>query len=219
MHEIIDTEINVRSRVYTGSRELDDLLNIIDRFYLIYGEPGSGKTNLVSKITRESLARGSRVVYICTEGSVNIEPLIRDPNVLDKDLLIVFPKSLSELLLSVLEIFSLDQEIIVIDSINHLYRIEGGYSHRSNEIFTSIVSLLHYLSRNEKRFVFATAQVRETEEGLEPSGIAFLEFYKPYKIRVSKRSNNFFEMFLERDNKIFRFYINRNNDLIWSSLE
>ncbi|MGC9009699.1 MAG: AAA family ATPase [Sulfolobales archaeon] len=202
-------------KVYTGNKELDEILNNKDRFYLIYGDPGTGKTNLVSKIARESVLRGSSVAYVCTEGSVNVTNLLNDPEIIDRDIKFAFPTTLTELLKAVITLLVENPpDVIIIDTINYLYRIEGGYSYRSNEIFISIISILHYISRTLGRYVLATAQVRETEEGLEPSGIVFLDFYRPYMIRSVKRDINLFEIILEKDNQKFLFSI-RRKDLVW----
>ncbi len=202
--------------IYSGNNELDKILNNRDKFYLIYGDAGSGKTSFVSKIARESVLRGSKTLYICTEGSISIEKLLSDPAVIDSDIRFVFPRSLAELLKTIIIASLSDFDLIIIDSVNYLYRVEGGYSYRSNEIFTSIISLLHYDSRLLGRYVLATAQVRETEEGFEPSGVVFLDFYIPYMIRSSKRDINLFEIFLENDKRRFLFSL-RRNDLVWIS--
>ena len=202
--------------IYTGNKDLDHIFERDKiRFILLYGGPGSGKTNLIFKILKESVSKGYSVAYVSTEGTVHLNRLfnIIDDKFLDK-IFIATPSSLSELLKIIIKLFGYDINIIAIDSINYLYRIEALTSFRANEMFLSINALTFLLSENMRRDVIFSAQVRESDEGVEPSGIDLIQFYDPYMIRVKKVYEDVREIFLEREKKSFRFKIS-HDDIIW----
>ncbi|MEZ0289707.1 MAG: hypothetical protein ABWJ42_01270 [Sulfolobales archaeon] len=205
-------------RVYTGNQELDEILKEKGNFILVYGEPGSGKTNLIIKIVRESVSRGVTSLYISTEGSLNIERLLEVAQGFEDRIFISTPGNLSELLLSVLRSLSLGVGLVAIDSINYFYRIESGSSYRSNEMFLSLLGLIKYISETRDTYFIASAQVREINRFIEPSGIDVISFFKPYMLQCRKISTNLFEVFLSDLNKRFRYSIDRR-DLVWTSSE
>lgn len=203
--------------IYTGSTVLDEALSRSgSRFVVVYGGPGSGKTNLVLKILRESVSRGLRGLYISTEGSIQLSrlyELVEDRHL--DNILVATPASLTELLKVFIESIDTAVDIVVIDSINYLYRIEAGSSYRSNEMFLSVLALTSLLSRISDRFFLYTAQVRETEEGEEPSGIDLMRFYDPYMIRSRRVSGDTHEITLEREGLVLRFRI-EERDVVWT---
>ncbi|MEL9929707.1 MAG: AAA family ATPase [Sulfolobales archaeon] len=201
-------------RIYTGNEELDSILERKDGFIIVYGEPGSGKTNLIAKILRECASRGVETIYISTEGSVNVYRVVEVVGGFEDRILISSVYSLSELLLALLRSIELMRGVIAIDSINYLYRIEGGYSYRSNEVFLSILGLIRYVSRTRGIKFLASAQIREVEGVTELSGRDLIEFFKPYMIRSRKISYNLFELYLEDEDRRFRYSL-KEGDLIW----
>jgi len=194
-------------RPSTGYPEIDSELFVNGEPLIIYGEPGSGKTNLVLKILRESLRIGMNASYISTEGSLVLERMDR-MGILDFEALhIAFAQSLSHLAKLASEAIIAEHSIVVIDSINSLYRTEVGFTPRANEIFLGILAMLKHHSLSG-RWSIATAQVREIED-LEPSGIDLISFYCKNLARVSKNARG--TRILEIGGKRYRFKITEDN--------
>ncbi|MEM1611486.1 MAG: AAA family ATPase [Sulfolobales archaeon] len=163
-------------RPTTGFYQLDEDLFIEGEPLIIYGEPASGKTNLVLKILRESLRSGMEAAYISTEGSIVVERM-EEIGVLDfPNLAIGFANSLSHLAQLVSEAVATGYSLVVIDSVNSLYRSSVGFVKRANEIFLGILAMVK-IAASLGRWVIATAQVREVGEEIEPSGADLISFY------------------------------------------
>ena len=118
-------------RLGINCKPLDDLLNggIESKSITeVYGEAGSGKTNLCLQLSRECAKNGKKVAYIDSEG-VSLERLNQILRGLDqKDILskILFfqPTSLSdqeEIIRKVIKIR--DVEFIILDTFNLFYRL------------------------------------------------------------------------------------------------
>src|ERR1700757_1837785 len=71
LHERIATTI---TRCSSGCAGLDDVLGgglPIGHFYLVEGEPGTGKTTLALQFVAEGIKRGERVLYVTLSESRN----------------------------------------------------------------------------------------------------------------------------------------------------
>jgi predicted ATP-dependent serine protease len=160
----------------TGLRQLDENLFVEGEPLIVYGEPASGKTNLVLKIVKESLRSGMNTAYISTEGSIVVERM-EEMGILDfPNLSIGFANSFPHLAQLVSWAAASDYSLIAIDSVNSLYRSSVGFARRANEIFLGILAMMKFAAASGK-WVVATAQVREVGEEVEPSGADLIGFY------------------------------------------
>jgi DNA repair protein RadB len=157
-----------------GCRPLDDLLGgglesgIITR---IYGEAGSGKTNLCLQATRQCILSGKKVAYIDTEG-VSVERIRQicvdcDYKKILRDTLFFTPTSFEsqeQMICDAIEIKGLG--LIIIDTITMFYRLnlendrEGGI--RS---FTRQITNLQVAARQKDLFVIISEQVYTDKAG------------------------------------------------------
>ena len=91
----------------------------------IYGEGGTGKTNICIQAAKSCVENGKRVVYIDSEG-VSKERLLqvfKDKKKLEK-ILFFFPYSLKEQEEMVEKAIKIDAGLIILDSANLFYRLE-----------------------------------------------------------------------------------------------
>ena len=92
-----------------------------------FGAPGTGKTNFCLLASLDCINRGGTVVYVDTEGSLSLERLKQlVPNheeILSK-MRIIEPKNFTEQGKVIRELGNLDADLIVIDSMVALYRLE-----------------------------------------------------------------------------------------------
>jgi DNA repair protein RadB len=157
-----------------GCRPLDDLLGggiesgIITR---IYGEAGSGKTNLCLQAARECVRTGKKVAYIDTEG-VSVERLRQiciecDYQKILRDILFFHPTSFESQEQMIHDaIVTKGVGLIIVDTITMFYRLnlendrEGGI--RS---FTRQVTNLQVAARQKDLFIIITEQVYTDKNG------------------------------------------------------
>ncbi|MGQ9582779.1 MAG: DNA repair and recombination protein RadB [Thermoplasmatota archaeon] len=183
-----------QERVPLGCRPLDELLGGgVERgtVTLLYGEGGSGKTNFCLQLSREVARRGSKVIYIDTEG-VSIERLAqicgRDFDRLAPCILFFEPDTLDE------QRDAIDKSqrilegeaqvgLVVLDSATTHYRVlfgtEGEESGRTS-LVAQITRLL-VIARKRRLPIVITTQVytdsaRNTFEPI--GGHAFLHTAK-----------------------------------------
>ena len=154
-------------RLATKCLPLDDLLNggIENKSITeIYGEAGSGKTNLCLQLARECASQGKKVAYIDSEG-VSLERLNQIITGYKKDILskILFfhPNSLSdqeEIIKKVLKIR--DVELVILDTFNLFYRLtledEEKFPFRS---LNRQITDLQLASMRKEIFVLISGQV------------------------------------------------------------
>jgi DNA repair protein RadB len=118
-------------RLKINCKPLDDLLNggIESKSITeVYGEAGTGKTNLCLQLARECAKNGKKVAYVDSEG-VSIERLNQllvgyDKKEIFSNILFFKPLSLSDQEETIKKIINLDDvELIVLDTYNHFYRL------------------------------------------------------------------------------------------------
>ncbi len=173
--------------IYTGNPDLDLKLSRSGaRFLILYGEPGAGKSNLALKISRETiLNRGIYVYYISTEGDLIVERMFQLKMPSDK-IYFANVKTLPELLKAIMHLVDKGaSELVIVDSVNSLYRVEAMFSERANQIFLAILAFLKLIS-DRGTSVIATAQIRETGDSIEPSALKLIRFYTDLFGRVSR---------------------------------
>jgi len=136
--------------------------NIITK---IYGEAGSGKTNLCLQASRECANIGKKVAYIDSEG-VSLERLIQicsDYNYKDILSRIIFfnPTSIEEQEMMIKEAIKIkDLGLIIVDTINLFYRINlEDDKEGSMRSFTRQIANLQITSREKKIYAIIVEQV------------------------------------------------------------
>lgn len=155
------------------------------KFNVIYGEASSGKTSFVLTLAR----RFSRdlVGYINSEGEVNSARVLQILGS-EENYRYAEVRTLMEQLIAVMELSRLGAQILVVDSINGLYRLEMALSQREASIsFTYMLAYLKKLS-SEKKTVAVTAQVAMDES--IPSGAALIRHYVDNSFRIAKSERN-----------------------------
>ena len=153
------------------SSSLDELLGggiekgAITQFY---GPPGCGKTNIVLKILYESTKNGSKAIYMDTEGGLSLERIQQiaasDFDSIARNIFLLEPKTFDEQLLEIQNIERLLQEdssidILIIDSIVALYRVEDGDPSEINKKLGRLMAKLLTLSRQFDIAVVITNQI------------------------------------------------------------
>jgi DNA repair protein RadB len=159
-------------RVPLGAKSIDDLLGGGFEggcITLLYGEAGSGKTNICLQLARNVVRAGKKVIYIDTEG-VSMERLEQmcgdDFEVVAKNILFSEPYSFDEqdvLIEKAVRITEASPEVglIVIDSATMHYRLTQREEARRDDLqtLTRQIAKLVRVSRKVGIPVVATSQV------------------------------------------------------------
>lgn len=163
----------------------------------IFGEAGSGKTNLCMQLAVECVKNGKKVIYIDTEA---ISPLrfkqIAGENAKEiaREILIFEPTSFEEQYTAVREIEKLISDrigLIVVDSATAFYRFELDQeesSIRSRRELANQIGFLHGIARKYKLAVVITNQVySDMATGtLKPIGGSGIEHISKTIIQLEK---------------------------------
>ncbi len=175
-------------RLPSGCQSLDKLLGggfesgIITQ---IYGEPGTGKSNIVLQLAVQAVKRGYRAIYIDTEGfsAERFKQIAgQDAEKIAYKIMIFEPMSLEQQAVSIREaakISNRDTGLIVLDSATSLYRVllESEDNRPIRRALTVQLSELQELSRRRKIPAVITNQIYtdiETDK-LRPLGGTSLE--------------------------------------------
>ena len=157
-----------------GCPPLDDLLGgglesgIITR---VFGEAGSGKTNLCIQAARECVQSGKKVAYIDTEG-VSVERIRQvcvdcDYRKILRDILFFHPTSLEsqeQMIHDAIETKGVG--LIVVDTITMFYRLNLENDRKSGiRSFTRQVTDLQVAARQKDLFVIIAEQVYTDKNG------------------------------------------------------
>ena len=102
-----------------------------------YGAPGTGKTNLCLLAALESARRNGRVIYVDTEGGFSIERLkqlsLGFESILEK-IEIIEPRDFEGQGKAIRALEGKDADLIIIDSIAALYRLEYAETKMENKV-------------------------------------------------------------------------------------
>ena len=154
----------------------------MNTFSVVYGEAASGKTSFVLSLAKRWLDKQT-IGYLNTEGEINSVRVLQILGNHARYLYVEVRDIISELF-GVMELDNLGVNIMLIDSVNSLYRLEMAIDERMASIaFSLILALLKKLSMNKKTII-ATSQVA-MEEGV-PSGLVFIKRYADNLIRIHK---------------------------------
>jgi len=183
----------------TACSSLDALLDgglETDAITLVFGEGGSGKTNLALQCAREAALRGKRVAYVDTEGvsSVRLEQVFGGRSALAEEVLFFTPFTIEEqerLVQNATRVPELG--LVVVDSINMHYRlhIDGGADAES-EAARSLYRQLHHLTgfaRQQHVPVLVTGQVYGGEDTTQPFARRVMEHLVKALVRFEKRGD------------------------------
>ncbi len=177
-------------RPSTGNPLLDTILFDSPSTILVYGIAASGKTNFVLNTIKHSMHTNYIIAYISTEGSHYADRVVQMGitnhrvlfgEALDTDHLI-------ELVLDLATHIELSKLLLLaIDSINNFYRSEA----LELEGLRKFVALLALLREFVELgcFVIVTAQVRESDEGVEPSGLQYLYPWADKIVRIEYKED------------------------------
>ncbi|MDR2873207.1 MAG: DNA repair and recombination protein RadB [Methanobrevibacter sp.] len=172
----------------------------------VYGPPGSGKTNIALILAVEVAKNGKKVIYMDTEGGLSIdriEQIAKDDFEKVINNIIVFePHSFEEqendlkAIKSSLnpksdDIVADDVDLIVLDSVVALYRLNGSNSPLLNKKLGKQMGDLSTLSRKYKLAVFITNQIYSSFNGegngdITPVGGDILKYWSKVIIELEK---------------------------------
>lgn len=179
----------------TGCAALDALLDgglERDAITLVFGEGGSGKTNLALQCARQVTASGRRVAYVDTEGvsSQRLEQVFGADIRADTDRILFFsPFSIREQEQMVEKTALLrDVGLIVVDSINMHYRLHIDDSEK--EASASLFKQLHHLTGHARKHripVLVTGQVYGGEDATQPFARRIMEHMVKALVRFQKK--------------------------------
>ena len=151
----------------------------------LYGESGTGKSNIVMQLAVQAVARGLRVIFIDTEGfSAERFKQIAGPGAeeMAKKIMIFEPMSLEQQAIAIRESSKLagcDLGLIILDSATSLYRVllEAEDNRTIRRTLTAQLSELQEIARKHKIPIVITNQVYTDIENnsLRPIGGRGLE--------------------------------------------
>lgn len=199
-------------RTSTGSQLIDNFLKggveeeIITN---IFGESGSGKTNLAVQIaaTVAQDPKKGKVIYVDTEKGFSPERFIQiaDEQSLDQ-VLLYEPKNFEEQKQVIKNINKKTQQeevsLIVVDSLVSLYRLEvnGDNVQQINQELSQQLSTLSKIARTTKIPIIVTNQVYTSfdEEEIELVGKDVPRYWSKCLIKLSKAEKNLRSIEIEK---------------------
>ncbi|RLG79870.1 MAG: hypothetical protein DRO09_03850 [Thermoprotei archaeon] len=171
---------------------LNKLLNAMNgRTTLIYGPAGSGKTNLslwLLSMLSQGTSNSSTNYFLSTEG-MSFLYLIDRFNLEENTLFIniISENHLIDTVLKMLLDSSRRASVIVVDSINSLYRAELATSSRAGYYMNIALALLSIIKRKNSSSVILTAQVKAGDNDVGISGYKTLLFWSDIVIKLVKK--------------------------------
>jgi DNA repair protein RadB len=115
-----------------------------------FGGPGSGKTNICLLAALECAKKGGSVAYIDTEGGFSFERLSQlAPNykLFLKNIKIFEPKNFEEQGLALKQLQGMDVNLVIVDSLSALYRLEFSDQKKNKEVNAQILEANRELSK------------------------------------------------------------------------
>ncbi|MCD6480919.1 MAG: DNA repair and recombination protein RadB [Thermoplasmata archaeon] len=154
----------------------------------IYGEGGSGKTNICIQAARSCVEEGRKAVYIDTEG-ISKERLLQifgDRKKLE-NLLFFIPFSLKEQEEMVEKACKIDAGIIILDSANLFYRLEMNEDETmATRSLTKQLVTLQIEARKKNIPVIITSQVYSAGDEIKPFAGRSMDHIAKTIIRVER---------------------------------
>lgn len=191
-----------KSIVIPTNSSLDEILGggiekgCITQFY---GPPGSGKTNIALKILYESTKNGSKAIYMDTEGGLSLERIQQiagsDFNSISNNIYLLEPKTFDEQIVNIQNIENLLKEdnsidMLIIDSIVALYRVEEGDPSEINKRLGRLMAKILTLSREYDIAIIITNQIYSPFDSddliVEPIGGTVLKYWSKIIIEIER---------------------------------
>ncbi|MFH1013888.1 MAG: DNA repair and recombination protein RadB [Thermoplasmatota archaeon] len=210
------------NRLMLSCKPLDDLLGggIEEKTITeIFGEAGTGKTNICLQAARECVNNGKKVAYIDSEG-VSLERLKQICDGYDEEkilgnILIFSPTSQENQEKMVYNAIKVkDVSLIIIDTLNLFYRLNLDEDKEAcMRSFTRQVGMLQKAAREKNLFVIATEQVYTDKNGeIKPFTNRDVEhlvktIIKLEKIDIGKREATLIKHRSQPEGKKARFQI------------
>lgn len=159
---------------------------------LVYGEAGTGKTNLCLQLARNCVvADRGKVAYVDTEGA-SLERLEQiagnqTPRVL-KNILFYHPAGLADQERMILSLERIKAPgLVLVDSFNMFYRLQlKSASDEASRSITAQLGVLLRLSRTQNVPVLITGQVYTDEETVRPFGGRIMEHIVKAIVRLER---------------------------------
>jgi len=189
-------------RVSTGSKPVDSLLNGgLERGIItnIFGESGTGKTNLCVQVAAETAERDEKVVYIDTEKGFSPERFTQIASEKELDnILLMEPYDFEDQdnRIQALEevVKKEDPGLIVVDSLVSLYRLQakGEQVQEVNQKLSAQLSQLSKIARKYNLPVLVTNQVYTSfeEDQLELVGRDVPRYWSKCLLKLSEHDRN-----------------------------
>ena len=157
----------------------------------IYGEGGTGKTNICIQAAKSCVEEGKKVIYIDTEG-ISKERLLqvfKDKKKLEK-ILFFFPFSLKEQEEMVEKAVKIDAGLIILDSANLFYRLEMHDDEaNATRSLTKQLVLLQIEARKKNIPVIITSQVYSAGDDIKPFAGRSMDHIAKTIIKLEKIGN------------------------------
>ncbi len=164
----------INERISTGVKFLDKLLEggyETDSITTIYGQAGSGKTNLAILAAVEMIKKGKKVIYVDTEGGFSVSRLKQImpeyESFLDK-IIFIQPTKFEDQIIAVRklkEMINQNVGLIIIDTITMLYRLQRSLKDDAyNRELSQQMLILNEIARVKKIPVLLLGQVYQSFE-------------------------------------------------------
>jgi len=189
-------------RVSTGSEPIDSLLNGgIEKGLItnVFGESGSGKTNLCVQVAAEVAKNGGKVIYIDTEKGFSPERFSQIASEKDlENMLLMEPYDFQEQAdrINALEgvVEEEEPELVIVDSMVSLYRLQakGDQIQEVNQKLSQQLSQLAKIARKYNMPVMITNQVYTSfeEDEIELVGRDVPRYWSKCLVKLTNHDKN-----------------------------
>ena len=169
----------------------------------LYGEAGSGKTNICIQLARAVIQSGKKVIYIDTEGGFSIERMKqlagKDINEVLEHIILLKPVSLSEQKNALEKLKHMINEkigLIVVDTLTIFYRLELSKNEDIKTTNNNLIWQLSYLTeiaRKKNIPILITNQVYSdfnNKDDVKMVGGNILKYNSKCLIKLKKQPDN-----------------------------